>query len=85
MWVLKLTVTGYSVAPPARRTESSGNTTATYVQWSGSLNAAYQVIDKTGRVHDASNVASNYNREFSMGATTTGSKWTIPGIGGPVF
>jgi hypothetical protein len=79
-WVLKLTVTGYSVAQPSRYTEGSGNTAMTYVHWSGSLNAAYQVLDASGRVYDASNVASSYNENFPVNATTSTSRWSIPGL-----
>lgn len=80
MWVLQLTVTGYGVGQPSQRTEATGNTSLTYVHWSGSLNAAYQVIDKEGRVHDAGNVSSVYNHEFPLGATGTKTKWGLPGI-----
>ncbi|MBV9265912.1 MAG: hypothetical protein JO061_07075 [Acidobacteriaceae bacterium] len=52
----------------------------TYVQWTGSLNAAYQVLDHVGRVHDASNVASTYNKDFPLGTTTSNSRWQIPGM-----
>lgn len=81
-WVLKLTVTGYSVGQPSRYTEGSGNTAMTYVHWSGSLNASYQVLDASGRVYDASNVSSNYNKNFPVNATTTNSRWGIPGLPG---
>jgi hypothetical protein len=79
-WVLRLTVTGYSAGLPRQHNETIGTSTATYQQWTGSLNAAYQVIDKTGRVHDASNVSTNYNKDFPVGTTTSSSRWSIPGL-----
>ncbi len=81
-WVMLLVVTGYSVAPPSQRNVTSGSMNATYMHWNGSLNAAYQVLDHSGRVHDASNISSSYNKEFPVGTTTTRNRWTIPRLGG---
>lgn len=64
-WTLNLKVTGYSLPPPQQRTEGSGATLTHYTRWVGSLNIAYQVLDHEGKVHDAQNVSSNYDREFS--------------------
>ncbi len=61
-WALGMSVTGFSVSPPQRRTEGSGNATMTYIRWNGSLNVAYQVLDNSGRVYDAGNVSSDYNK-----------------------
>jgi hypothetical protein len=80
VWLLQLTVTGYSVSPPSQFTEGTGNTAATYVHWTGSLNAAYQILDHSGRVYDASNVPSTYNKNFPVNATTSSSRWGIPGL-----
>ena len=54
-WVLGLTVTGYQT--PRQEAVPGTNTT----RWSGTLNVAYQVIDKSGSVHDADNVTAVYN------------------------
>ena len=81
-WVLVLTVTGYSVAQPTQFTEGTGATAMTYIHWAGSLNAAYQVVDSSGRVYDASNIASSYNKNFPATATAASGKWGIPGIPG---
>ncbi len=40
------------------------------------------MLDATGRVYDASNVASSYNKSFPVNATTSNSRWNIPGIPG---
>ncbi len=64
-WTLSLKVTGYSLMPPQQRTEGSGATLTHYTRWVGSLNVAYQVLDHLGKVHDAQNVSSNYDKEFN--------------------
>jgi tetratricopeptide (TPR) repeat protein len=71
-WVFNLKVTGFSVANPQQRTQSYGQTSATYTRWSGSLNVAYEVLDKAGRVHDAKNVDYTYDREFDAQGGSTG-------------
>jgi tetratricopeptide (TPR) repeat protein len=80
-WVLGLRITGYSVSNPPPRMQTAGNT-----RWAGSLNVAYQVIDHGGRVHDAGNVSTQYDREFdaAAGSKTVGGvpipKIPIPGM-----
>jgi len=69
-WVLDLKVTGYGTPASGRRTQNAGNTTTNYVRWTGSLNAAYQVLDHSGRVHDAGNVSASYDKEFEAGEST---------------
>ena len=69
-WVVNAKVSGYSLPPPAHRTESSGASTINYTHWIGSLNVAYQVIDKSGKIHDAQNISSTYDREFSSSGLT---------------
>jgi tetratricopeptide (TPR) repeat protein len=64
-WTLALKVTGYSLPEPARRTQGSGNTSVNYTRWAGTLNAAYQVLDRSGKIHDAQNISASYDREFS--------------------
>jgi hypothetical protein len=64
-WTLSLKVTGFSIANPQQRVETNGKSSTSYTRWSGSLNAAYQVLDRTGHVHDASNVSDVYNKEFN--------------------
>ena len=64
-WTLNLKVTGYSLPPPQQRTEGSGATLTHYTRWTGSLNVAYQVLDHEGKVHDAQNISSNYDKEFN--------------------
>ena len=83
-WVLQAEVTGYQVSPPGHRSEVAGNQTLRYVQWNGSLNVAYQVLDKTGHVHDAGNVSKNYNKEFVEGSSGGNPIWgslTKPSLG----
>jgi hypothetical protein len=62
-WTVSLKVTGYSVPPPQQRTEGSGVTATHYTRWTGSLNVAYQVLDHEGKVHDAQNISSDYDRD----------------------
>ena len=80
-WVLQLNVTGFSVPAAQKRTERVQNNTITYVRWTGSLNVAYQVVDRNGRVHDADNVSDVYDREVDANASrgTTSTNW-IPGL-----
>lgn len=79
-WVLALIVTGFSISQPQQYTQGTGTSAVTYNRWNGSLNAAYQVIDHSGRVYDAANVASNYNKDFPVSAIGKQSRWTIPGF-----
>lgn len=83
-WMLQAEVTGYQVSQPQYRNEAVGNTTTRYVQWNGSLNVAYEVLDRKGHVHDAGNVSKNYNKEFAQGTSGKGSfldSMTRPTIG----
>jgi hypothetical protein len=79
-WIFQAEVTGYEVSQPQQRSEVVGSTTTRYVQWNGSLNVAYQVLDRSGHVHDAGNVSKNYNKEFQEGVS--GGK-SLFGIGTP--
>ncbi len=69
-WTLNLKVTGYANPNAQQRTEAAGKSTNTYTRWNGSLNVAYQVLDHEGRVHDANNVSSVYNKEFNNAASS---------------
>ena len=83
-WTLHLTVTGFSVPAPKIRTQPVKNNTAlTFARWTGSLQVAYQVVDRGGRVHSADNVAASYDREFQTNAPTGGFKLpsAIPFVG----
>lgn len=64
-WTLSVEITGFALPPPGSRTENVGKNAVTYTSWNGSLDVAYQVLDRNGRVHDAGNVSGRYNREFS--------------------
>jgi len=77
-WVFDLKVTGFAAPPGQVRSQTIGNSTTTSVAWTGSINAAYQILDHSGRVRDASNVSFNYNRDFDQGS---GSKSWIPILG----
>jgi hypothetical protein len=82
-WTLYLNVTGYSVPPATPTTQRTGNTTTTTNHWTGSLNVAYQVLDKTGRVHDADNVSESFDKTAVAGASKGSSVFgAIPLIGG---
>jgi hypothetical protein len=82
-WTLSLKVTGFSISNPQQRVETNGKSSTSYTRWSGSLNAAYQVLDRTGHVHDASNVSDAYNKEFntSGGGGIMGKIPSIHGMG----
>jgi len=85
-WVLDLKVTGFSIARPQNRTQAVGNSSLTTVRWNGSLNAAYQVLDKGGRAHAADNISYAYEREVDGTAAAasprTGlSRLSIPHLG----
>ena len=67
-WVLALRVTAFEVMQPQQRTDSMGKNGAAYTRWTGSMRAAYQVLDHVGRSHDAGNIALNYDKEFAGGA-----------------
>lgn len=80
-WIFDLKVTGFSTPPSQSRTQTAGASTTTTVVWNGSLNAAYQVLDHAGRVHDANNVTFNYNKEFDANQVSSSkSKFGIPRI-----
>ena len=79
-WTFNLKVTGYSAGNPQQRTETTGKSTTNYTKWNGSLNAAYQVLDHAGHVHDANNISYVYDKEFATGGA--GSFFSkIPSIG----
>ena len=67
-WVLGLRVTAFVVAQPQQRVDTVGKNGAAYTRWTGSLRAAYQVLDHGGRSHDAGNVVYDYDKEFAGGA-----------------
>ena len=48
-WVLDLKVAGYGMPAAAWGEQSYGNATTSYMRWTGSLNAAYQVLEHSGR------------------------------------
>ena len=82
-WALGLTVTGYSVAQPQQQVDTVGKNGAASVRWTGSLRVAYRVLDRSGRSHDAGNVAYAYDKEFAGGAkvgNTTLSHLSVPGM-----
>jgi hypothetical protein len=84
-WTILLTVTGFSIPQPTTRTQPVKNNTAlTFVRWTGSLKAAYQVVDRRGRVHAADNVQASYDKEFQANAPAGGFKLpaAIPFVGG---
>ena len=78
-WLIKLTVTGYSAPVSAQRTEPQSRTTVTAVRWTGALTVAYQVTEKSGRVHDADNVETRFDKEYTAANSGGGSRF-IPGI-----
>jgi hypothetical protein len=67
-WVLGLRITAFAVKQPEQRADTVGNNGATYTRWTGSIRAAYQVLDHAGRSHDAGNVEYNYDKEITSGA-----------------
>jgi hypothetical protein len=79
-WTLNLKVTGYSVANPQQRSETNGKSVNSYTRWNGSLNVAYQVLDRAGHVHDANNISYVYDKEFNN-AGSGGILSKIPSIG----
>ncbi|MCU1339239.1 MAG: hypothetical protein JWO19_4820 [Bryobacterales bacterium] len=82
-WALGLAVTGFSVAAPRERVDNVGKSGAAYVRWTGSLRVAYQVLDRSGRAHDAGNVSYNYDKEFTTGArfgSSTFTRLSVPGL-----
>jgi hypothetical protein len=81
-WIVELAITGYSAPAMQRRVQTAKNVPATtFNRWTGSLNVAYQVFDKSGRVHDADNVRDEYDREFQAGNQQgSGGGLTIPGL-----
>ena len=88
-WTLYMNVTGYSAPNPTKSTQHAGNATTVTDHWTGSLNVAYRVLDRQGRVHDASNVRVNYDKTSVDGASKgtnmlAGLKNRIPGLKGSV-
>jgi len=81
-WLIKLTVTGYSTPVSSERTEPSSRSTITAVHWSGGLRVSYQVTDKAGRVHDADNVDSRFDREYNSANAGGGSRLVPSFLGG---
>lgn len=84
-WVLALMVTGFSVPQPQQRHEQvKNNPPLTFARWTGSLQVAYQVVDRGGRIHAADNVNAKYDREFQTNVPKGGFKLpsAIPFIGG---
>lgn len=79
-WVLGLRVTGFSLPPPQQSTQTVGNQTVTFVQWAGSLHAAYQVLDHGGGVYDAGNVDYTYGQELSGATSGSSVLGVIPGL-----
>jgi hypothetical protein len=67
-WVLGLRITAFAVKQPQERADTVGKNGATYTRWTGSIRAAYQVLDHAGRSHDAGNVEYNYDKEITSGA-----------------
>ena len=83
-WTVAVTVTGFSVPPPKTRTQPVKNNAAlTFSRWTGSLKVAYQVVDRSGRVHAADNVEASYDREVQTNAPQGGFKIpsAIPFVG----
>ncbi len=86
-WTLYMNVTGYSAPNPTKATQHAGNATTVTDHWTGSLNVAYRVLDRQGRVHDADNVRVSYDKTSVEGAgkgtnMLTGLKNKIPGMKG---
>jgi hypothetical protein len=79
-WVLDLKVTGYGTPQGQQITQNVGNTVSRSVRWTGSLNAAYQVLDHSGRVHDANNISASYDKEF--GGQVSSNPFHVPFAGG---
>jgi len=80
-YVLALRVTNFSAPPPQQRIV--GN--AAYLHWNGTLRVAYQVLGRGGRVFDASNVGSTYDKDAEnaggiSGAVGAVKKIPLPGI-----
>ncbi len=81
-WVLGMRVTAFAVTQPQERADTVGKNGAAYTRWSGSIRAAYQVLDHAGRIHDAGNVVYNYDKEIASGARIgkiSLSRMPIPG------
>ncbi len=63
-WTLVARVTGYSAPRGQPHTQQIGNNSVAMVHWTGSLNVAYQVLDKAGRSHDAGNVRGTFDKDY---------------------
>ena len=82
-WTVALTITGFQVPPPTTRTTTYGNSSTTFQRWTGTMNVAYQVVDRSGHVHDADNVSVMYDKEINANAAAaSGNSLRIPGVGG---
>ena len=81
-WLIKLTVTGYSAPVSTQRTEPQSRTTVTAVRWAGALTVAYQVTEKSGRVHDADNVETRFDKEYNAANSGGGSRFIPSLLGG---
>jgi hypothetical protein len=63
-WTLVARVTGYTAPRSQPHTQQIGNTSVAMVHWTGSLNVAYQVLDKAGHSHDAGNVRGTFDKDY---------------------
>lgn len=87
-WRLQVRVNSFSMAQPQRINRGAVSTRKVQaqdnvVQWSGSMDASYQVVDRGGRVHASRNVTYRYDREVAEsggGIPWQPSKWKIPGV-----
>jgi hypothetical protein len=79
-WTLNARVTGYSLLNPQQKTQQVGKATTTTVHWVGTLNVAYQVLDRSGHSHAAGNVTANYDKSFA-GNGSASSFLHMPSLG----
>lgn len=83
-WTLYMQVTGYSAHDPQKSAQRAGDNIAVTDHWTGSLNVAYQVLDRNGRVHDADNITAKYENTavegVSRGRTAFGVPIRVPGM-----
>ena len=74
-WVFSMDVTGFHLGQPEKRTDNyAGKGASTVVRWTGSLNVAYRISDHDGRVHDADNTNTNYQKDTDPNAAVTTPK-----------
>ena len=71
-WTLFINVTGYSAPNPKSETQRIGNASTVMKHWSGSLKVAYRVLDRQGKVHDAGNISSSYDKTAPEGGSKGG-------------